>query len=185
MDNVYTPIMKRGRGESVRVNDAIQRYGRSAANALQRYCREEMDVWRRCKRAAMLYDWIEGKSVEELERSYTTNPFQGTVNYGDVTRIADSTRFHLRSAHQIVSALLPEQAAFLEALDEVLRRLEFGLPSRSLPLLRLPISLTRGQYLALTAAGGIDAGAIAEMPDDQLKACVGQSTMAELRGIPA
>jgi len=182
MDNVYTPIMKRGRGESIRVNDAIQRYGRNAANALQRYCHEEMDVWRRCKRAAILYDWIEGRSVGELERIHTTNPFQGSVTYGDVTRIAESTRFHIRSAHQILSALWPEHAGFLEALDDVLRRLEFGLPAPALPLLRLPIELTRGQYLALHAAGACSAEAVAAMSDEQLAACVGASRVAELRG---
>ncbi|MEY8688818.1 MAG: DEAD/DEAH box helicase [Leptothrix sp. (in: b-proteobacteria)] len=183
MDNVYTPIMKRGRGESVRVNDVIQRYGRNAANVLQRYCHEEIDVWRRCKRAAILRDWIEGRSVEELERHYTTNHYQGSVSYGDVTRIADSTRFHLRSAHQILSALWPEHASFLEALDEVLRRLEFGLPAAALALIRLPVPITRGQYLALHAAGAVSVETVAALTDQQLVACVGAATAANLRKV--
>lgn len=183
MDNVYTPLMKRGRGESVRVNDAIQRYGRTAANVLQRYCHEEMDVWRRCKRAAILHDWIGGQSIEEIERYYTANPFQGVVNYGDVMRIADSSRFHLRSAHQILSALWPEQPAFLESLDEVLRRLEFGLPAAALPLVRLPVTMTRGEYLALHKVGAVSAEAIAKLADEQLAACVGAATAAKLRGV--
>jgi helicase len=148
MDSVYTPIMKKGQSESVRVNDAIQRFGRHTTQLLSRYCGEQLDVWRRCKRAAILFDWIDGRSVDEVERRYSTNPYQGTVSYGDITRIADSTRFHLRSAHQILAALWPEQANFLSDLDETLRRLEFGLPVSALPLLRLPTVLTRGQYLA-------------------------------------
>lgn len=181
MDNVYTPIMKRGRGESVRINDVIQRYGRGMANILQRYCHEELDVWRRCKRAALLHDWIEGRSVEEIERSFTTNPFQGSITYGDVARITDSTRFHLRSAHQILSAIFPEHAEFLTTLDQVLRRLEFGLPTAALPLLRLPVALTRGQYLSLCAAGATSAEAVAALSDAQLLACVGSTVAGVLR----
>lgn len=185
MDNVYTPIMKRGRGESVRVSDVIQRYGMQIANVLQRYCHEEMDVWRRSKRAAILHDWIDGQSVEEIERYYTANPYQGGVNYGDVTRIADSTRFHLRSAHQILSALWPQHAAFLEALDEVLRRLEFGLPAAAMLLVRLPVAMTRGEYLALHKAGAVNADAVAKLTDEQLAACVGAATAAKLRRVLA
>lgn len=181
MDSVYTPIMKRGRGESVRINDVIQRYGRGTANLLQRYCHEEMDVWRRCKRAALLHDWIEGRSVEEIERTFTTNPFQGTFTYGDVARITDSTRFHLRSAHRILSALFPEHAGFLTSLDEILQRLEFGLPTGALPLLRVPVTLTRGQYLSLCAVGACTAEAISGLSDAQLLACVGSISMAHLR----
>jgi len=185
MDEVYTPIMKRGRSESVRVNDVIQRYGRNAASLLQKYCHDEMDVWRRCKRAAILHDWIAGRSVAELERHYTTNPYQGSISYGDVTRIAEGTRFHLRSAHQILSALWPEHAAFLEALDQVLSRLEFGLPGEALGLLRLPVTLTRGQYLTLHAAGVTAADAVIALPDAQLAACVGPMAAAALRALQA
>ena len=181
MDNVYTPILKRGRNESVRINDVIQRYGRPMANNLQRYCRDEMDVWRRCKRAALLHDWIEGVAVDDLERAYTTNAWQGGVTYGDIARIAESTRFHLRSAHQILSAIWPEQPAFLTSLDEVLRRLEFGLPAAALPLLRLPVALTRGQYLALYSAGATSIDTVDAMTEAQVQACVGKSALALLR----
>src|SRR5258708_16648524 len=121
---------------------------------LQRYCDGECEFWARCKCASMLYDWLDGVPEEEIERRYSTNPFQGAVSYGDITRIAEGARFHLRSAHQILSALFPAQPAFLLALDELLRRLEFGLPAAALGLMALPVALSRGQYLALFAAGG-------------------------------
>ena len=151
------------------------------ANALQRYAGEEMDVWRRCKRAAILYDWIAGLSVEEIERIYTTNAWQGGVSYGDITRIAEGTRFHLRSAHQILSALWPDQPQFLAALDEVLRQIESGLPAASLPLLRLPVPLTRGQYLSLHHAGVSSIEAVAAMDDARLHECVGPSAFQLIR----
>jgi hypothetical protein len=57
------------------------------------------------------------------------------------------------SAHQILSALFPDQPAFLEAFDELLGRLEFGLRKGALKLINLRVALSRGQYLGLFAAG--------------------------------
>lgn len=181
MSAVYTPIMKRGRGEALRVNDAAQRYGQSLTNFLQRYGADEFEFWRRCKRAAILKDWIEGVAVEDLERHYTTNPFQGAIGYGDITSIADATRFHLRSAHRVLAALFPEQPELLSEIDQLLTRLEFGLPERALPLLALPIRLSRGQYLSLFNAGILTPEAVGSMQEALLVASVGSASTALLR----
>jgi len=114
MDAIYTPVMKRGRSESVRANDVAQRYGHAMTQALQRYCRDEIEFWCRCKRAALLYDWIEGTPIDVLEKRFSTTPFGGAIGYGNIIGIADGTRFHLRSAHQILSALFPDQPEFLK-----------------------------------------------------------------------
>jgi helicase len=142
MDAIYTPVMKRGRSEGIRASQVEQRYGSEMVHFLQRYCDGEFEFWARCKRASILYDWLDGVPVDEIERRYSTNPFQGAVSYGDITRIAEGARFHLRSAHQILSALFPAQPAFLLALDELLRRLEFGLPAAALGLMALPVALS-------------------------------------------
>jgi len=97
MDAIYTPVMKRGRSESVRANDVAQRYGHAMTQALQRYCRDEIEFWCRCKRAALLYDWIEGTPVDVLEKRFSTTPFGSAIGYGNIIGIADATRFHLRS----------------------------------------------------------------------------------------
>ncbi len=152
-DAIYTPIMKRGRSESVRLGDLTSRYGADTLSLIQRYVPDEFCVWQRCKRATILWDWIEGSSIDVLERRYSTNPFQGSISYGDISRIVESTRFHLRSAHQILTALYPQNSDFLTNLDELLVRLEFGLPRDALPLLELPAQLTRGQYIALYTGG--------------------------------
>lgn len=175
MDAVYTPVMKRGRSEGVRASQVGQRYGADMAHFLQRYCDGEFEFLARCKRAAILYDWIDGVPVGELERRYTTTPFQGAVSYGDIARIADGARFHLRSAHQILSALFPAQPDFLLALDGLLRRLEFGLPTEALELMALPVALSRGQYLALFAAGSRSADAVLSLSLETLERCVGKS----------
>ena len=111
MDAVFTPVMKRGRSESVRASEVAQRYGQAMTRALQRYCRDEFEFWARCKRAALLHDWIAGAPVDALERQYSTTPFQGAVSYGDIASIAEGARFHLRSAHQILSASVPRGAS--------------------------------------------------------------------------
>lgn len=181
MDAIYTPLQKRGRSEGVRVGEAMQRFGRSVVNGLQRYCQGEFDFWARCKRASLLHDWIEGAPVDQLEGHYSTTPFQGTVSYGDIIRIADGTRFHLRSAHQILSALFPDQPDFLSGLDQLLHRLEFGLPARTLPLTDISLPLTRGQYLALSAAGCATAAEAKNLPLETLTECIGASGASLLR----
>ncbi|MDZ4021889.1 DEAD/DEAH box helicase [Pseudomonas sichuanensis] len=181
MDAVYTPVMKRGRSESVRANDVAHRFGSEMVQALQRYCRDEIEFWCRCKRAALLYDWIEGASIDALEKRFSTNPYAGTVGYGNIIGIADATRFHLRSTHQILSVLFPDQPTFLTGLDEVLQRLEFGLPADALLLTKLPLALTRGQYLSLFHAGCVAAETVYDLSDDQLEACIGQTSAALLR----
>jgi helicase len=181
MDSVYTPVMKKGRSESIRASEVSQRYGHTMAQTLQRYCRDEIEFWCRCKRAALLWDWIEGTAVDVLEKRYTTTPFQGAVGYGDIVRIADMTRFHLRSAHRILAALFPEHPDFLANLDDVLLRLEFGLPSAALSLTKLRVPLTRGQYLALFSEGCASLGDVNKLSEESLSRCVGPALAARLR----
>ncbi|KMO19680.1 DEAD/DEAH box helicase [Methylobacterium indicum] len=183
MDAIYTPVMKKGRSESVRAADVAQRYGHPLAQSLQRYCRDEVGFWGRCKRASLMYDWMSGEPIDILEKRYTTTPFQGAISYGDIIRIADGTRFHLRSAHQILSALFPDQPEFLSGLDEILRRLEFGLPDGAVSLVRLPVALTRGQYLALFSAGCTTIESVRDLGMEVLVALVGKEPARDIASI--
>src|SRR5258708_39259109 len=69
-------------------------------------------------------------------------------------------------------ALVP---AFLLALDELLRRLEFGLPAAALGLMALPVALSRGQYLALFAAGGRSVDTVVTFSPDAVENCGGRA----------
>lgn len=90
----------------------------------------------------------------------------------------DSTRLHLRSVQQIISALALDQPELLGAIDQIILRLDFGLPGAGLGLLDLPLRLTRGQYLALllariTQISDIDAwdrGALSEVVGEEAAA---------------
>ena len=173
MDAIYTPVMKRGRSESVRASETAQRFGHSVVQGLQRYCRDDFEFLARCKRASLLWDWIDGTPIDGLEEHYSTTPYQGAISYGDIIRIADSARFHLRSAHEILSALFPDQPMFLSGLDQLLHRLEFGLPAAALPLTDLSLPLTRGQYLALFKFGCTNADDARNLPEETLVECIG------------
>jgi helicase len=182
MDAIYTPVMKKGQSESVRASEVVQRYGQAMVLALRRYCDDEIEFWGRCKRASLLYDWIDGTPIEIIEKRYSTTPFQGAISYGDIMRIADGTRFHLRSAQQVLAALFPASPEFLMSLDDILQRLEFGLPSTALPLTKLSIPLTRGQYLALTNAGCSTLGDVAGLSFERLGDCIGGGLAARMFG---
>lgn len=151
-DNGYTPMMRRGRTEAIRPQEAATRYGSDTVRLLQKYARDEFDYYARCKRAALLWDWVHGTPVDEIEGRYTPNPYQGRIGHGDVRKFADTTRFHLRSAHQIASIMLVGQGPDEEAIESMLRQLEVGIPADALDLLSLPVSLSRGEYLALYTA---------------------------------
>ena len=77
-DSNYTPMFKKGTKESVRPREAMP-----AGSACQSQMRCS-DSWRtifryyaRCKRASILWDWINGVSVARIEETYTANPYPG------------------------------------------------------------------------------------------------------------
>ena len=160
----YTPMLQ-GQRESARVAQANQRFGHQVVSSLQRYANDTAEYWARCKRAAILFDWIDGRRVEQIETEFSTTPFRGKIEHGDIRRFADSARFVMRSAGEIFALLLPD-TNLIEQLDTVLNRLETGLPEQALGLLHLPVSLTRGQYLDLYNAG-LSTAAIVWAADEQ------------------
>lgn len=173
-DRLWTPVRKRGRTEATRVSDAGSRFGSVVLRALQRWAGDEFNYWARCKRAAILADWMDGVSIQEIEDRFSV-PFGGQVRSGDILRFADATRFHLRSAHQILSALLamtPEQE---KDFDLVARRLEFGVPASLVPLLEPPLGLSRGEALALAAEGVRSRESLSALSRDRLNSVLGSA----------
>ena len=149
LDNSYTPVMKRGQKETIRQREATQRYGSDSIRVLQRYAKNEFDYYARCKRAAILWDWIHGIPIEVIEKQYSTTPYQGRIGYGDIRRFADATRFHLRSAYQIANVMFLGEGPDEESVENTLKQLEVGIPADALALLKIDIPLERGEYLQL------------------------------------
>ena len=141
----YTALM-RGTKEYVRVSQAQRRFTPEVISALQRYAHDQGEFYGRCKRAAVLHDWISDRKLGEIEVNFSTSAFAGRIEYGDIRRFADITRFHLQSASNILAVLLLDKNPQGD-LDALLTRLEFGIPTVAIKLLELPMALTRGEYL--------------------------------------
>jgi replicative superfamily II helicase len=153
MDNHYTPLFKRGQREAQWPGEVARRYGNTISRVLSQRAADLWVYYGRAKRACILDDWIVGRSIQDIESRYTINPIQGAIARGDIQSISDSTRFYLRSVHNITMIVRPGEAPDPEKMEQLLIRLEYGLPSEVLPLLKLPIFFNRGEYLALNAAG--------------------------------
>ena len=152
-DAAYTPLMKKGQFESRWPREVATRFGHAMAQVLQEQVDDQNGWYARCKRAMVLSGWVGGVPLADIERVHTANPFQGKIGHGDVRRFADSTRFHLRSAYQIATLLLIENAPGDEEIEALLRCLETGVPAELHELLFLGVALERGECLALGAAG--------------------------------
>jgi helicase len=111
-----------------------------------------LEFYGRCKRASVLFDWTAGKKLDQIEAEFSTNAYFGRIEYGDIRRFADTTRFHLQSASDIIAILLLEKYPQAE-LSALLVQLEVGLPAHGLGLLQLPMTLTRGEYLNVISLG--------------------------------
>jgi helicase len=151
LDGLYTPLFKKGQREAAWPHQLARVLGDNLLRVLQRGCQDFWSYYARAKRACILFDWIEGRPIGTIEEYYTTNPYHA-VGPGDVRSIADTTRFHLRTASGIVDVLLPSSAPDSKAMDTLLRQLEVGIPAKILDLLSLPFRFERGEYLALATA---------------------------------
>jgi helicase len=160
LDSVFIPLMKTrskagkslARSETVWPREAAQRYGHEVVTTLQRNASDLFDYFARCKRALLLWDWVRGIPTETIEQKHSVNPYNA-ISYGHVRSCADTTRFHLRAAHEIALVMFIDKGPSEESVESLLRQLEVGLPTAALGLLSLPVSLIRGEYLALHQAG--------------------------------
>jgi helicase len=153
MDNQYIPLFKKGQKEAQWLGEVARRFGTGVSRFLQLRARDMFVYCARAKRVCILNDWITGITIQEIERRYTVNPFQGAVARGDIQSIADTTRFYLRSAYRIAMLVRPGDIPDPQVMEELMIRLEYGLPKDILPLLELPLLFSRGEYLALRETG--------------------------------
>jgi helicase len=178
-DATYTPLMKKGQWESRWPQRLAMQFGNGMASALQQQA-EDVHAYRaRCKRAMILWAWITGQPLEQIEATFSANPYQG-IGHGDVRRIADATRYHYGSAYQIVSLLLMQNGPDQDAVEKLLRQLEVGIPEDALELLNLPVSLTRGDYLELHKAGIKTPNDVWAADRDKLETILGKALASKI-----
>jgi replicative superfamily II helicase len=148
-DEDYTPQAGR-QGEPKWQNTAVTAFGYAVANLLRRGSETNRIYYARCKRALIVRDWIAGVPTSEIERRYSANPFS-RVGHGDIRGFADGCRFLLESAVQIAAILLG-RAEDETIVDDLLRRLDLGIPPEMLPMIGIGIDFTRSDLLTLWRA---------------------------------
>jgi hypothetical protein len=157
LDDTYTPMFRNGNKEKTWPFQAVHRIGNDMVLLYQRFLPDQLAYQRRAKRALTVADWMDGMTMEDLERTYTNSPNApfSAMSYGDVRRIAEATRYHFRSVVPIMQALHPDLLLDDEAVTTMSARLEFGLPDAALPMLKVP-TLTRGEILLFMQHGITD-----------------------------
>ncbi len=177
VDRVYTPVNPRM--EKARPSELAYKIGDGMVRGMQRGAGEEKDYLKRCKRGLLLIDWVAGVPVEEIERRYS-KPFGGQVGYGDIRGIADNTRYHLGSAAQIAQVLYVTGGPTETEINDLLRCLEVGIPPTALPMLDIGIAWSRGELLALLAAGIATPAQLWSASSATLEAALGARRLAEV-----
>jgi len=124
------------------------------SHILHRRARDVAGVRRRCKKALVLIDWMNGEPINVIEERYSANLFSA-VRRGDIVGLADTLRFHLSSAAEIVEIISPHENLG-KVVEDALFRLEFGLPASAASLVAFPFRLERGEILRLLKFGLID-----------------------------
>jgi replicative superfamily II helicase len=166
-DGLSTPIVRGRKGEPDWIGRATSLFGGSIIGQLQAQAEDMRAYQKRCKRACLLHEWINGTPIRAIEEGFSKNAF-AEVSYGTVVGIAEGTRFWLGSAADILPLVLVGHAPDSEALEVLLRRLESGLPSELFGLLGIPVQLTRGECLTLRDAGITKQGQFWETPRSRL-----------------
>lgn len=181
LDSQWIPLARKGTAEARWTSGLTT----ALAQALQFGAADLPNYWARCKKSAVLRAWTRGTPLNDIETGFSVNPFNRLAS-GDITGLADSTRFHLRAAHRIATVVVADEPIGVPSLDDVLLQLEFGLPAEALPLLQLPMPLLRGECLRLSMAGLNNADEVFRAPADQIAKSIGeQRAKALLRFKPS
>ena len=174
-DATYTPLMKRGQSENRWPHAVLKSYGHDLAQVLQQHADDGWAYIARCKRAMVIRAYIEGTSMEQIERDATTNPYQGKISAGHVRQFADAARFHIRPAYQIATVLLMTNGPSDVEIEVLLKRLEFGLPGDAIGLLEVPGQLPRGELLNLFRKGAKSAADVWQLTTETLQELLGKA----------
>lgn len=179
-DSVYTPVFKRGTRENARPHDVDGRYGIGVARLLSWGAHDNVHWLARCKRAAILWDWVNGIEIAEIEAYFSPTTRAGVIRYGHITGFANLTRYHLRSAAEILQVLVMDANFDAERLDQLLIQLEEGLSPAMLELLELPVELSRGEVLDLYRQGLSSPNKLETFDKDMLVSILSQEKATQL-----
>jgi helicase len=170
-DAAYTPQVRHGEPKWLAI--AAARFGHRLVRLLSLRAESDRAHYARCKRALIIADWTGGRSIAEIEQDYSLNGFVA-VRAGDIRGFADGTRF-LFDAVLRIAAILFGEGFEPEAKAAMLKRLELGLPEDALALSDLPVTLGRGDVMALREAGLTTREQLHDAGEARLTALIGRS----------
>lgn len=171
LDDILFPVHKTSHQERQTWRRAIQNYDVPAQvlNALYNSARDEVHYTVRCKRAVSVLMWIQGTELQVMEGTLLRHQRDQDAA-GAIRVVADRTRDLFPIAARVAEIMNTGQLDFGAQIEELLVRLEFGIPRELVPLARVAGNrLLRGDYLALKRSGILAAGNIAAKTDDELK----------------
>ena len=172
-DDVYVKQVRNGESERLTNLDAeapgVRRF-------LEAHARDHVEITRRAKRALIVLAWLRGDPIEDIEAAMTRNGW-ADVRAGDVRRIADTTRFHLASAIEIAGVAATGRDQLQEQAETVLKRFDLGLSEEMLGLTDSAPGLTRGEVIALHAAGVIS---LESPATSQISSILGAERLSQL-----
>jgi helicase len=186
MDAGYTPLAK-GQKEMRWSGELASEIGHDVANALQRGATDVRQYCARAKRACILLAWVRGVPIDQIETRFTLQ-FRSPIRHGDITGVANTTRFYLRAAFEIAVLATPTIAPSPDSIDVLLRQLEGGLPADAVGLLGIRAPMSRGEYLALLSAGVRDAKMLSALDHMRRLHILGSRRAAEIEralGLPS
>ena len=165
-DETYVPLQRRGPAEQ-RWSAAVRdRVGPTVVDLFSRRAVPLVAI-ARSKRTLIALAWADGVPLEQIESRFSVNPYNA-VAAGDIRSIAESVRFRMRSAWEIAAVAFPQNLPPSETMDVLFTRLEFGIPTNALQLIRLGPGFSRADHLLLIGAGLRSPNEIWAIPSDAL-----------------
>jgi helicase len=166
LDDTYLPINKKSKSrEPMRWLGGLQQQG-VATRMLQIDAREVHTATLRAKKAMACLLWMRGQSREQIETTLTQH-MRENVAAGAVTQVRSRTQDLLPVAISVAEILRDVDLA--ERQDDLMLRLELGIPADLLPVARLCRGrLTRAEYLRLRATGLGTVEALADVKIEDL-----------------
>jgi helicase len=180
VDGVIFPIHKTSRQERARWQSALhdQHVHPQTVMALRSTATDEAHYTTRCKKTASTLMWIQGVDLLSIETSLLRH-MPGDNAAGPIRAVAERTR-DLVSVVVRVAEILSGGEPLGGSVENLLVRLELGLPPSAVPLARrLHRRLDRADYLKLERAGLMAPEAIIAASEEALVSALRTKAKAE------
>lgn len=168
LDEVIFPVHKNSIQEKQRWRTAVQQQRLPNSVLIGLQSTDDVGYTTRCKRLSSILLWLEGVELNRMEASLLQH-LPRTNAAGPIRACAERTRDLIASVVRIGELVSPDGFKVGTKADELMCRLELGIPSDICWLaLKLNRRLDRGDYLSLRKSGLTTIEAFDKVQDDAL-----------------